>query len=63
MARLHSIACLLLLMAGLMASGCATHPARVDCEGRLEPINLPASRAKNLPEEMPLSTDEEREAQ
>ena len=31
-----------LLALGLLLAGCATHRTRVDCEGRLRPINAPA---------------------
>lgn len=31
-------------MLGVAASGCSTEAHRVDCDGRLEPINLPAPK-------------------
>jgi hypothetical protein len=38
-------ACLAILCAmfGMAAGGCSTQARRVNCEGRLEPINRPAS--------------------
>jgi hypothetical protein len=33
------------LLAGLMAAGCGTQAQRVDCDGRLEPINHPVPKA------------------
>lgn len=33
------------LLAGLMAAGCGTQARRVDCDGRLEPINHPVPKA------------------
>lgn len=33
------------LLAGLMVAGCGTQARRVDCDGRLEPINHPVLKA------------------
>lgn len=33
-------------MLGTAASGCSTQARRVDCEGRLEPINAPALKER-----------------
>lgn len=30
------------LVLSLLMVGCASHPTRVDCEGHLRPINVPA---------------------
>ena len=30
------------LLLVLLVLGCASHPTRVDCEGKLKPINAPA---------------------
>ena len=32
------------LIAALTA-GCASHPSKIDCDGRLRPINLPAPKS------------------
>lgn len=39
----------LALMTSLLVAGCTTQAPWVDCERKLEPINLPASKAKWLP--------------
>jgi hypothetical protein len=38
-----------LVLVGLIAAGCSTQARRVNCEGRLEPINRPASKNKAEP--------------
>ena len=46
----------LLMLALLMIVGCASHRARVDCEGLLKPINAPApivSHGRNSANEAP----------
>lgn len=50
----------LLVVAWLTASGCSTNPARVNCEGRLEPINLPAPNAKETSEDLARAADKGR---
>jgi len=30
------------LLLVLLAAGCSSHPTRVDCDGKLRPINAPA---------------------
>ena len=39
----------LALLVSAVVTGCATHAPRVNCGGRLEPINAPAPAAKPVP--------------
>jgi hypothetical protein len=34
----------LLALAGLALAGCATRDIKVDCDGKLQPINAPAAK-------------------
>jgi hypothetical protein len=34
---------LIWIIAPLVLAGCASHPTKVDCEGKLRPINAPES--------------------
>jgi hypothetical protein len=38
-----------ILMLALIVAACASHRARVDCEGKLKPINAPASAKSASP--------------
>jgi hypothetical protein len=42
MAHKTCVNSLMVIGAAAMLSACAHHPSRVDCEGKLEPINIPA---------------------
>jgi hypothetical protein len=35
----------LIVLAGVLAA-CSSHPTKVDCEGRLKPLNAPAAQAQ-----------------
>jgi len=37
------------MLVSAFVTGCATHAPRVNCGGRLEPINAPAPAAKPVP--------------
>ena len=37
------------LLTGLVTAGCGTQARWVNCEGRLEPINVPARKAADEP--------------
>ena len=49
--RKRSVAVAILLI-GLTAGGCSTQARWVNCEGRLEPINRPATKIKDEPSEV-----------
>ena len=38
---------LMVMVLVLLTGACSTHRARVDCEGRLKPINAPAPISSN----------------
>jgi hypothetical protein len=41
-----------MLFVSLLASGCSTQARWVNCEGRLEPINRPATKIKESSQEV-----------
>jgi hypothetical protein len=38
----HRVKAYLVTLLFVLVAACSAHPKRIDCEGRLRPINLPA---------------------
>lgn len=60
-ARTGSFGVGLAILFAMLMSACSTQARRVDCDGRLEPINQPAAIAKGAPSNMPAASTEKRD--
>jgi len=54
---------MVMLLVGMIASGCSTQARWVDCDGQLEPINRPAPKVKDSLSREPTSPDSKKRTQ